>query len=91
MGYSADPWGALYSGRHKIVTLKTYTVIPLTYEPSSFELSKILTCIPSKSGMSKIQLALHFLLLMILQLYHLSGPLPPPVSNSSCLFTRCLL
>ena len=41
MGYSADPWGALHSGRHKIVTLKTYTVIPLTYEPSSFELSKM--------------------------------------------------
>ena len=26
MGYPADPWGALHSGRHKIVTLKTYTV-----------------------------------------------------------------
>ena len=62
MGYSADPWGALHTGRHKIVTLKTYTVIPLTHEPSSFELSKLLTRIPSKSGMSEIQLALHFLL-----------------------------
>ena len=26
---------------------------------------------------------------MILQLYHLSPCLPPPVSNSSCLFTQC--
>ncbi|KAJ8776637.1 hypothetical protein J1605_015226 [Eschrichtius robustus] len=26
---------------------------------------------------------------LILQLYHLPPPLPPPVSNSSCLFTRC--
>ena len=37
----------------------------------------------------KLQLALHLLLLMILQLYHLPPPLPPPVSNSSCLFTGC--
>ena len=37
----------------------------------------------------ELQLALHLLLLMILQLYHL-WPLPPPrVSNTSCLFTRC--
>ena len=37
----------------------------------------------------KLQLALHLLLLMILQLYHLPSSLPPPVSNSSCLFTQC--
>ena len=29
------------------------------------------------------------LLLMTLQLYHLPPLLPPPVGNSSCLFTRC--
>ena len=34
----------------------------------------------------KLQLAFHLLLLMIFQLYHLP-PLPPSVSNSSCLFT----
>ena len=33
------------------------------------------------------QLNLCFLLLMILQLYHLPPPLPPLVNNSSCLFT----
>ena len=33
----------------------------------------------------KLQLALHLLFLMILQLYHL----PRPVSNSCCLFTQC--
>ena len=43
---------------------------------------------PSTSGVSKIA-ALRLLLLTILQLYHLPPPLPPPVSNSSCLFTRC--
>ena len=36
-----------------------------------------------------LQLVLHLLLLTILQLCHLPPPLPPPVSNSSCLFTRC--
>ena len=37
----------------------------------------------------KLQLALRLLSLMILQLYHPPPPFPPPVSNSSCLFTRC--
>ena len=36
-----------------------------------------------------MQLALLLLLLTILQLYRLPPPLPPPVSNSSCLFTQC--
>ena len=33
-----------------------------------------------------LQLAFCLLLLMILQLYHLSPSLPPPISNSSCMF-----
>ena len=37
----------------------------------------------------KLQLALYFLLLMTLQVNHLPPPLPPPLSNSSCLFTPC--
>ena len=37
----------------------------------------------------KFQLALHLLLLMILQLHHLPPLLPPPDSNSSFLSTRC--
>ena len=36
-----------------------------------------------------LQLALRLPLLTILQLYHLPPPHPTPVSNSSCLFTRC--
>ena len=36
-----------------------------------------------------LQLALHLLLLTILQLCHLSLPLSPPVSSSSCLFPPC--
>ena len=35
----------------------------------------------------KLKLAWQLLLLMILQLFHLSPPLPSPVSDSSCLFT----
>ena len=38
----------------------------------------------------KLQLAFCLLLLAILQLYHLPPSLPFPVSNTSCLFTRCL-
>ena len=39
----------------------------------------------------KLQLALHLLLLTILQLYHFPPPPLPPISNSSCLFTWCQL
>ena len=38
-----------------------------------------------------LQLSLHLLRMRILLLYHLALPLPPTVSNSSCLFTRCQL
>ena len=69
-----------------------------TYEPSSCELSKMRTCICMSNQklvhVSGIHCQIHasstsLLLLMILQLYHLSALLPPPVSNSSCLFTPC--
>ena len=43
----------------------------------------------STSGMSEIAAYPRSLLLMIPQLYQLPPPLPPPVSNSSCLLTRC--
>jgi len=35
-----------------------------------------------------LQLALPLLLVMILQLYHFSPPLPPPIRISSCLLTQ---
>ena len=44
--------------------------------------------VPSTSGMSEIAACPHLLLMITLQLFHLPPPLPPPVSNSSCLFTR---
>ena len=40
-------------------------------------------------GVMKLQLSFHLLLLRILQVCHLPRPLPPPVSNSSWLFTWC--
>ena len=43
--------------------------------------------VPSASG--QLQLVLCLLLLTILQLYHIPPPLPPLVSDSSCLFTQC--
>lgn len=62
-----------------------------TYQPSGWELSKMWTCVPSTSvdAWVKFQLALRLLMLRILQLHHLPPPLPPHVSNSSCLFTLC--
>ena len=68
-------------------TLTIYSKFP-TYTPSSFELSKMQTCVPSHWAWVKLHPAFRLLLLMILQLYHLPPPLPPPTSNSSCLFTR---
>ena len=75
----------------------TYHTKTPTYEHSSCELSKTRMCIRMSnhvlvhvSGVHcHMQLALCLLLLTILQLYHLPPPLPPPVSNSSCLFTGC--
>ena len=45
--------------------------------------------LPSASGMSEIEAYPPSPIANDLQLYHLPPPLPPPVSNSSCLFTRC--
>ena len=47
--------------------------------------------VPSTSGMKKLQLAFHLLLLPLLLFYHLPSPLPAPVSNFPGLFTRCQL
>ena len=43
----------------------------------------------SASSMSEIAACPPLLLLMKLQPYHLAPPLPPPVSNSSCLLVQC--
>ena len=43
--------------------------------------------VPSTSGRSEIAACPYLQSLMIIQLYHLSPPLLPLVSNSSCLFT----
>lgn len=44
--------------------------------------------VASMSCVMKLQLLLGLLLLTILQLFCLPPPLPPPVDNSSCLFTQ---
>ena len=72
-----------------------------TYEPLNFKLFEDtdMHLVPVGNqnqfyqcqALVKLHLALCFLLLMTLQLYHLPPPLPPPVSNSSCLSTRCQL
>ena len=46
-------------------------------------------CAINRQAWVTLQLALHLPLLNILQLYHLPPPLPPPVSDFSCLFILC--
>ena len=58
------------------------------YEPSSCTLSKTWPCVPSTSGVSEIVACSPSPIADDPQLYHLPPLLPPPVSNSSCLFTR---
>ena len=54
------------------------------------EYSSTVSLFQAQDAWVKLQFALCLLLLTILaELYHLPPPLPPPVSNSSCLFTRC--
>ena len=73
------------------------TASPL-YTLSSCERSTMPTCIWFHQGTKtcaisvrqvSLQLALRLLLLTIRQLHHLPPPLPPPVGNSSCLFSPC--
>ena len=68
---------------------ETYSKSP-TYEPSNWEFSKRCKSTFHQHQMCvKLQLALRLLLLVVLQLYRLPAPLPPPGSDSLCLFTRC--
>ena len=89
------PWG--FSKWMYIIYQQKNTVSPLhtTFKLRTFEDVNVRSYVQSRklvhvSGIRcHVQLALCLLLLTILQLYHLPPPLPPPVSNSSCLFTRC--
>ena len=79
---------ALQSVREPVVLLPLdYNKSP-AYEPSSCELSKMWTWVPSASGLSEIAACPHLLLLTILQLCHLPTPRPSPVSNPSCPFIQ---
>ena len=75
------------------IQLKLHLLIPInscTYETLSCELSKDAN-VHSSNVRHEWHCSLPSIscLLTVLQLYHLPLPLPPPVSNSSCLFTRC--
>ena len=94
------PWPTLPASRDKpecpasMGVSYSQTSVPITVSPLHTNLQVANFQIferafhPCKAWV-KVQLALRLLLLTILQLYHLPPPLPPPVSNSSCLFTRC--
>ena len=92
VGYS--PWGRKESDTtmqlHFTFTLgfPTYSKSP-TNELSGCRLSKMWTHIPSTSGMSETTVCPCLPLLTVFELHRLRPPLPPPGSNSSCLFTPC--
>ena len=65
------------------------TVIPLHINLQIANFERCERALHQWQAWVKLQLALRLLLLTIVQLYHLPPPLPPPVSNSSCLFTWC--
>ena len=60
-----------------------------TYKPSSCELSEMRLCIPSMPGVSEIAACLPFPVTDNPSALPSLTPLPPPVSNPSCLFTQC--
>ena len=66
-----------------------YIVNPLHTNSQAANFQRYECAFPWHQGRIKVKLALHLLLLVILQPYHLSPPLPPPVNDSSCLFTWC--
>ena len=83
-----------------LITLAAATLYSkfCTYETSSYKLKDVDThlaparnqnrCHGCQTGV-RSQLALHLLLLIVLQLHHISPPLPPPVGYSSWLFIWC--
>ena len=80
-------WQAVFSSPR----LSVYSKSPL-YAPSSCKLlSKMPTCVHMSDHIrSEWNCSLPCLLLLnILQFYHRSPPIRPPVSNSSCLFIQC--
>ena len=79
-----EPPGILRTVGHRI----SFDIDPWRLKASSLP-SKEPEPVPSTSGMNETSACLRLLLLMTLQLCHLIPTLPPPVSNSSCLFTRC--
>ena len=69
--------------------LYRWTIGELTLRLRMFkELESNLRSINNRSEWN-CNLPFHLQLLRIIQFYHLPPPLPPPGSNSSCLFTRC--
>ena len=72
-----------------VPVLQKHTVSPLhtNFKLWIFSNANVHSHVRLLKGWVKLQLAL--LLLSVLQLCHLSPPLLPLVSNSSCLFTQC--
>ena len=71
----------------KGITNKYVSPLHMNLQVANFQRCEL--AFHQRQALVKLQLAFCLLLLTILHFYHLSPPLPPPVSNSCCLFTRC--
>ena len=91
-----------YRSKSSVITCLRFPYVLLhkspTYEPSRCELSKMWACVRMSNHKWVHVRGVHcqmcepstsLLLLMLLQLCPLPALLPPPVSNSSCLFIPC--
>ena len=82
-------WHVLFRAWLLSFNIMSLGFIHITVESPTYELSRMQTCVPSMSSMSEIEVHPPPLLLWTLQLHRLPPLLPPPVRDSSCLFTRC--
>ena len=69
--------------------LVTQWIYPMHWWQTSIEQVPYIQTFKLQTFKNVNVLALHLLLLMVLQFHHLLPSLPPPVSNSSYLFTGC--
>ena len=89
IGHTADGMCSIHPDRDPYPATTHHTGSPLHTNLQVLNFERCKCVFHQHQAWVKLQLALPLLLLMILQLCHLPPPLPPPVSDSSCLFTPC--
>ena len=82
-------WYVLFRAWLLSFNIMSLGFIHIAVKSPTYELSRMQTCVPSISSMSEIEAHPPLLVVWTLHLHHLPPRLPPPVRDSSCLFTRC--